>query len=259
MDENGTISEIDTTTMHKSILPLSRTLHYLQDKAHAFEVLVREYFGENSWVHRDAAMWTSWIDDNFHELQEIRASRDPELPVKIEVIISNRFNRIFRAAMLGVPDQELFNQTMLDGILNRTSYLELPSAVRLALTNSSKRRNESTTNTTNNNSRQTRQRTGIVRVNHDNQPNEIKISSDEYRSKATPFLQTNKNKVPQFDDTTDECLKFAYLGYCNTDCPRAKAHTTIKCSTKCFENVTQFKNQFTKASAQADFQNREVK
>jgi hypothetical protein len=128
--------------------------------------------------------------------------------------------------MLGVPDQELFNQTMLDRILNRTSYLELPSAVHLALTNSSKRRNKSTTNTTNNNSRQTRQRTGIVRVNHDNQPNEIKISSDEYRSKVTPFLQTNKNKVPRFDDTTDECLKFAYLGYCNTDCPRAKAYTT---------------------------------
>jgi hypothetical protein len=46
MDENGTISEIDTTTMHNSILPLSCTLHYLRDKAHAFEVLVREYFGE---------------------------------------------------------------------------------------------------------------------------------------------------------------------------------------------------------------------
>lgn len=257
MDENGTISEMDTEAMHKSILPLSRTLHYLQDKAHAWEVIVKEFIGNDTWMHRDARMWHEFIRDNFHELQEIRGTRDAELPIKMELTVSDRFNRILRTAMLTVPDESLFDTAILDGILHRTSYLEIPSAVRAVLEASSKKR---TAASQNGGQQQRRQRTGIQRINHDNQPTELRITSDQYRNKVTPFIQNNRDKVPKFDESTDECLKYVFLGYCNADCPRCKAHNQVKRGTKRFDALSKLKNSVMKNEKHSsDFQNGEAK
>jgi len=238
MDENGTITENDTNTMHKSVLPVSRTMHFLQDKMKAFQIVVGEYFGTNSWVYNDATMWVTWIEDNFSTLQEIRAQRDQDLPVKIEIAISDRFNRIFNAAIVGIPDESLFDNRILDGILLRTTYLELPSAVREAISSNKRRQEAQPTNQNQNR----RQRQGIARVNHENHPLELKMLSDQYRSNVTPYIQTHKDKVPKFDDNTDECLKFCFLGYCNEDCPRSKAHVAIKRGTKRFDILTKLKS-----------------
>lgn len=208
-DENGTISKLDTEAMHKSVLPLSRTLYYLQDKAHAWEVLTQAFVGDDTWVHQDAAMLREFVaNSNFDELQEIIGTRDPELPIKMELTISDRYNRICRAAMLTVPDESYFDTTILDGILHRTAYLEIPSAVRVVLDAASKKRPSSTLN---GGPQQKRQRNGIQWVNHDNQPSELRLSSDQYRNKVTQYIQNNRDKVPKYDDTTDECLKYTYL------------------------------------------------
>lgn len=260
MDENGTISELDTEIMHKSILTVSRTNHYLQDKIHAFEVFTGAYFGEESWIHKDASLWAEWIDENFNDLQEIRASRDPDLAAKLEIAISDRYNRILRAAMLGVPDQSLFDTAIMEGILNGTHYLELPSAVQKVLDDQRKRR-ESPNSSTAQTSGTKRKRQGIVKVSHDNQPQELRISPDQYRAKVTPYLQEHKDKVPKFDQSTDECLKYAYLGYCNPDCPRAKAHSPVRRSTKRFDALSKLKSAFmqTNPSPRPDFQDGEAK
>ena len=44
------------------------------------------------YVFLEAEGWVNWIEENFNELQEIKATRDKDLPVKIEVAISEQFN-----------------------------------------------------------------------------------------------------------------------------------------------------------------------
>eukprot|EP00956_Cyclotella_meneghiniana_P016825 scaffold26896_cov44-Cyclotella_meneghiniana.AAC.1 len=95
MEENGTINENDSTNMHKSILQVSRTLHFLLDKSKAWTTFCMEFFGIHSYVALEAEGWTTWISENFIELQEIKSSRDKDLPAKIEIAISEQFNKIF--------------------------------------------------------------------------------------------------------------------------------------------------------------------
>ena len=65
MDDNGTITEADTDKMNKSVMPFSRTLHFLQDKADAHAVFLDEYCGPNSLIAREANNWADYIRDNF--------------------------------------------------------------------------------------------------------------------------------------------------------------------------------------------------
>ena len=81
MDDNGTITETDTDKMNKSVMPFSRTLHFLQDKADAHAVFLDEYCGPNSLIAREANNWADYIRDNFSELQDIKTHRDPLLPL----------------------------------------------------------------------------------------------------------------------------------------------------------------------------------
>jgi hypothetical protein len=67
MDENRTITETDTLTLHKSILPVSRTMYYLQDKVNAWSSFCKRFFGEQSWVSLDTTSWENWIDKNFSD------------------------------------------------------------------------------------------------------------------------------------------------------------------------------------------------
>jgi hypothetical protein len=55
------------------------------------------------------------------------------LAPKIEISISEIFNRAFRNSMIGVPDKTIFNNKLREGILNRTAHLELPTAVKAVL------------------------------------------------------------------------------------------------------------------------------
>ena len=69
------ITESDTLTMNKSVLQVSRTMHYLQDKAQAWKTFCMAYFGPNSYTALEAESWITWIDKHFNELQEIKQSR----------------------------------------------------------------------------------------------------------------------------------------------------------------------------------------
>jgi hypothetical protein len=232
MDENGTISENDTLTLNKSVLPISRTMHYLQDKAHAWEVFCKTYFGDISWTYLSAQTWKQWIDDNFSKLQEIRASRDRDLPVKLELSISDRFNRILRALMISPPDEALFDDSSKEGIINRTTYLEIPTAIQDMINKAGNHRRNNDTPAANK-----RNKASTIRINHENQPLELQMSSDQYLSKAIPYIQSHKDKLPKFDNTTDECIKYALLGYCNNDCPRKKSHTKFSRGTSRFDKL----------------------
>jgi hypothetical protein len=153
--------------------------------------------------------------------------------------------------MIGVPDESLFDTRILDGILLRTTYLELPNAVRNAMPNNKRQRD----NQAGAQPQQNRQRQGIARVNHDNQPTELKLLPDQYRTNVTPYIQAHKDKVPKYDDITDECLKFCYLGYCNDNCPQSKAHSPVKRGTKRFDLLKQLKANCAQSNKPAqDFQ-----
>lgn len=236
MDENGTISENDTLTLNKSVLPISRTMHYLQDKAHAWEVFCKAYFGDISWTYLSAQTWKQWIDDNFSKLQEIRASRDRDLSVKLELSISDRFNRILRALMISPPDEALFDDSSKEGIINRTTYLEIPTAIQDMINKAGNHRRNNDTPAANK-----RNKASTIRINHENQPLELQMSSDQYLSKAIPYIQSHKDKLPKFDNTTDECIKYALLGYCNNDCPRKKSHTKVSRGTSRFDKLNKLK------------------
>ena len=253
MEENGTITEVDTLTINKSILPISRTLHYLFDKVTAWKVFCNAYFGEQSYVAMEAESWRLWVEENFNALQEIKASRDKDLAVKIEIAISDSFNRIFRTAMLGVPTESMFESELRNGILNNTTYLHIPHTVKEQLDKSNKRKNDNQQQGGGKRSRNNNNN----RVTHDNHPREIQLTQDQYRSKAIPYIQQNKDKMPKFDSNTDECMKFALLGICNLDCQRKKAHVKVSKGTTRFDTLAKIKNEilkFTPRASRPDFQ-----
>eukprot|EP00956_Cyclotella_meneghiniana_P040920 scaffold209200_cov45-Cyclotella_meneghiniana.AAC.1 len=255
MEENGTITEADTLNLNKSVLQVSKTMHYLQDKAKAWSTFCEAYFGDDSYVHLEADSWVTWIDENFNELQEIKATRDKDLPVKIEVAISEQFNRIFRSSMLGVPTESLFYSNLRDGILNNSTFLTIPSAVKAIVDRSNKRKNENNNNGGPNNKRAK----GVAnKVTHDNQPKELSLTQDQYRTKAIPYIQQNKEKLPKFDNNTDECMKFTLLGHCNADCPRCGSHKPVKKGTQRHERLVKLRNDIlqsnpSKSQAKQDF------
>ena len=240
MEENGTITENDTLTMNKSVLQVARTMHFLQDKARAWKTFCSEYFGPNSYTAQEAEGWSTWIDEHFNELQEIKQSRDKYLPAKIEVAISEQFNRAFRSSMLGVPDESIFNSVLREGILTNTTYLDLPSTIKQILEqNSNKRKNES-----NNSSQPNKKAKGAAnKITHDNQPREITLTQDQYRTKCIPYVKDNRDKIPQYDNNTDECLKFDFLGYCNGDCKRKNAHKRVNKGTRRYDNLVKLRNE----------------
>ena len=241
MEENGTITEVDTVSLNKSILSVSKTMHYLQDKVRAWACFCAEYFGDESYVALEAGGWNTWIDKNFNDLQEIKASRDRDLPVKLEIAISEQFNRIFRSAMLGVPNESLYHSNVRSGILNKTTYLSIPTVIKEALDkNNNKRKGDNN----NNNGGQTNKRAkgAANKVNHDNQPRELTLTQDQYRTKAIPYIQENKDKLPKFDNNTEECMKYTLLGFCNGDCRRKGSHTKVNKGTQRYEKLTKLRN-----------------
>ena len=239
MEENGTITEQDTLALNKNILPISRTLHYLQDKAHAWFIFCKHYYGDLKYLSREAEAWYEWIKENFNALQDTRATCDRDFPAKIELSISNNFNQIHRTAMIGVPDESIFQDQLREQILKNTAYLAIPHAVKEILDGgSSKRQAEGTQSGS-----KKRAKTTITKITHENQPRDLLLSTEQYRAKITPFVQANKDKIPKFDNSTDECLKFAFLGYCNSECPRKKAHSKISKGTRRFDQLNKLKNE----------------
>ena len=253
MEENGTITEVDTVNMNKSILQVSRTIHYLQDKTRAWSVFCAEYFGPHSYTALEADSWNTWIEENFNELQEIKASRDRDLPVKIEVAISEQFNRIFRSAMLGVPTESAFNSVLREGILTSSTYLSIPTAIKTLIEKPNKRKNE------NNGSAQTskKPRGAANKVTHDNQPRELNLTQDQYRSKAIPYIQNNKDKLPKYDNNTDECMKYTLLGHCNGDCPRSRSHTKVNKNTQRYEKLAKLRTDIIQSNPNRQNQRRQ--
>jgi ferredoxin len=224
LEASKAITETQTESLNKSILPISRTLYYLLDKAHAWAVIMEAMFGPNSFIAIEASSWHNLFTENFGDLQEICTVWDNNLAPKIEISISEILNRAFRSSMIGVPDESIFNNKLREEIFDRTAHLELPTAVKAVLDRpkNAKRGNEPPTTNTGGNSK--RQRNSGVRVNHNNQPIILKLTPDQYRANVGPFIQANKDKLPKYDVNTDECMKFAFLGYCNGDCPRKAAH-----------------------------------
>jgi hypothetical protein len=160
--------------------------------------------------------------------------------------------------MLHPPDESFFELRSRDGIINRTTFLEIPFAIQEQLNRTSNKRRADSDPGPNQ-----KQSKSNIKVSHDNQPMEINISPEQYQSRATPFLQANKDKIPKFDSSTDECLKFSFLGYCNSDCPRKKAHTKVQRGTKRFDNLLKLKQSIMKSqqtsTSQKDFPEGESK
>jgi hypothetical protein len=89
-------------------MPFSRTLHFLQDKADIQAVFYDEYCVPNTLVAQEANNWADYIRDNFSELQDIKNHRDPLLPIRIEVAITNETITIIEKlwnspGILGLP------------------------------------------------------------------------------------------------------------------------------------------------------------
>ena len=254
MEANGTITEQDTLALNKDVLPISRTMHYLQDKTKAWSVFCTAYFGESSYFAIEAERWHTWMEENFNELQEIKATTD-RLPVKIEIAVSDNFNRSLRTAMLGVPDESVFQDELRKQILNKTAYLHIPHAISDMLDKSNKRSGDNTGNPSTK-----RAKTTANKISHDNQPRDLFLTPDQYRSKALDYIKSNKDKLPKFDNSTEECLKYTLLGYCNNDCPRKKSHCKVNKGTTRFNNLLKFKNNLLSSNpsrpnnARQDFQ-----
>jgi hypothetical protein len=140
--------------------------------------------------------------------------------------------------MISPPDKALFDDSSKEGIINRTTYLEIPTAIQDMINKTGNRRQNDDTPASNK-----RAKTSAIRINHENQPLELQMSSDQYRSKAIPYIQSHKDKLPKFDNTTDECIKYALFGYCNNDCPWKKSHTNTKVSrgTSRFDKLNKLK------------------
>jgi hypothetical protein len=262
LEASKAITETQTESLNKSILPISRTLYYLLDKAHAWSVIMEAMFGPESFIAIEAASWHNWITENFGDLQEIRTVWDNNLAPKIEISISEIFNRAFRSAMIGVPDESIFNNRLRDGILDRTAHLELPTAVKTALDKprNTKRGTEQPSGNSGGNNK--RQRNTGVRIIHDNQPQELKLTPDQYRANVGAYIQSNKDKLPKYDNNTDECMKYAFLGYCNADCPRKASHVKVTRGTKPYESLNKLKQEITRNkptnSPASDFQQGEA-
>jgi hypothetical protein len=202
-------------------------------------------FGPNAYISIEAQEWHTWIRENFKELQDIRSIWDKDLAVKIEIAISEQFNRIFKAAMIGVPDESLFAPSLREGILHRTHNLDLPQAVKDIINNSNKRKTDQKTS---NPSTAKRSRTTSIKVTHDNQPPELKMTPDQYRNKATPYIQANKQSIPKYNNDTDECMKYCLLGYCNTDCARKAAHNRVEKGTRRYQRILSLKQAISSSS-----------
>ena len=252
MEENGTISELDTDRLNKSVLPISRTIHYLQDKANAFAGVTSAYFGPSSFASIESHAWADWITTHFNELQEIKATRDPLLPARIEIAISDQFNKFFKDAMLGVPDGNAFLASdTRSGILRRTICIDIPLAVQELLNKSSRKRESPSSNSTQSNNKKAK----LDKVKHDNHPLELLVDPETYRNTIAPYLASNRDKCPKFNDSMDECLKYCLTGLCNSNCPRAASHSRVKKGTARFDKLKTFKDMATKhkPSQSSDF------
>ena len=101
MEAIGTITEQDTLALNnKGVLPISCTMHYLQYKVKAWTVFCIAYFGEAFYL------------ENFNKLWEIKATTDRDLPIKIEIAISDDFNRSLWTAMPRVSDKTVFQDEL---------------------------------------------------------------------------------------------------------------------------------------------------
>jgi hypothetical protein len=257
MDDNDTITEADTDKLNKTVMPFSRTLHFLQDKADAdaHAVFLDEYSGPNSLIAREANNWAEFIRDNLSELQDIRTHRDPLLPIRIEVAIADEFNRILKAGRLGVIDERHFGDDIRDGILRRTTCIDIPIAIQELLNkqNGNKRQNQT--------NQPQAKKAKLERIRHDGQPQDLKMEIQPYRDIITPYATANRTKCPKFNDSTEECLRFSFLGYSNSECPRKAAHIKVTKGSNRYNALKAFKNTATKANKPAtqDFQQGEDK
>lgn len=208
---------------------LSKTLNHLLMKLDAWAVLAAELYGPHSLVAMEAESWKIFVSQNMIPLMSRKAQFDNDLPARLESIHAESFNEFFTEAQTSVPSSEILNgDSQRQAILRGQIKPDLSKSIQEILRptpkgNDRKRRLSADSITT----PRKRRNSGMgPEVTHSNQPNEFKVSSEKFTLAIYPAVKNNQVSVPKCPSTdSTECCRFIFLGKCNSDCPRAAAHS----------------------------------
>lgn len=232
------LSRLDYDALHKASIIIPYSLHYTFEHLKTFTTQLKLRGGPKTLIFKNMAGWTDWVAKNRQILTEQMQMGNRQLPVEIlfqaHTIAMNWWN----ASMIGVPPARLLKDDNQKIQFERgNQYIRLPQKLLLMMQEGKKRENPSEANQQGN--KRQRKNTQSPKVSHTNQPSGLWTSRQDYNAAIAPNLPNNPN-VPKFNGT-DECARWAFLGACHQDCPRAANHIPVPSKSQREQALLEFK------------------
>jgi hypothetical protein len=232
------LTEKERGALYGKVTVPAKTMNYLLEKQKAWEAIILECFHPNSVIAEEAVNWREWMEENMNLLKSKTYSADRDLPCRIECMIADLNNQYLTAAKFGVPAETiLVADDIRQGITRNTVKPDIPKSILEILHPEKKRSLEKGGEKTQN--RDQSQKFQLSRF--DKQPREFKMSTEKYRAMIHMQVTEKKVKAPRYEDgNCSECCRFLFLGSCNTNCPRAKAHKCPTTDSTRMNNIRKF-------------------
>ena len=192
--------------------------------------------GEDSLLYLSTKDFADWLVEHEEVLGEITATYDIKLPTKILFSVGDALNSFFKEGRYSVPSQHWLDFESLKRNLLANQYtINLPPSVTQAFDGKKRGRDEKNSK---DNSRDNKRTV----VQHQNQPIQLKTTKETHNSKITPYIRSDNVSIPK-NNNEEECLRWCYLGYCNSNCLRKGNHVPVKNgSTRC-KKLVDFKKK----------------
>ena len=201
--------------------------------------------GENTLVYLASSDISDWVEEHELTLSENAAIFDRDLPTKIAYKVGDAFNNYFKMAKYGVPDERWldFDQMKMK-LAGNEPFIQLPQSVKRLL--EPKRKPDRGGGGGGGLPRDEPEEKKRWKVNeHKNQPRQLKCSQDMHTKVINNLLHNMKNlsiSAPEHEGK-QECLRYCYLGNCNSNCERKDNHTPVKQGTDRFKNLVKFRKE----------------
>ncbi len=246
------LNDEEREALYSKEISVSRTLPFLLSKMKAYAALLYELLGAGIPVTVEAENWVAFLTENLGKLQERQSSSDRDLPARLESLFAECFNDYFGEARYGVPDLEILDRANLrSAVLRGHIKPDLPKSIENVLHPPTKPKiddRKRKPDGPNNLAPGPNRRPSFHNVTHHNQPREFLMSPERYVhtiQKQMNNLRITPPKCPNAD--CHECLKFIFIGRCNSVCPRQAAHTSPSGNKSRMEALRKFQQDCLKA------------
>lgn len=195
--------------------------------------------GEDTIARAAVADFTDWLIKNEQILPNNTMNFNKDPPTKIIFSFGFSYNNYFQAAKHGIPKEYWLN---FDYIKEKTLSNQFCVILPELLTESLNPKGQKERGKEKSNDKGNKKPNVII---HEGQSIQLKSLENFYNSVIKGFIRMDEgnNVWPNFDDKTQECLKFMFRGACNANCPRKAAHKMVNTNNNRGKDLIKFRKE----------------